>query len=159
VAFADAARGYAVGERGVILRTDDGGKTWKGLETEAKTNLYSVAVATRDEALAVGEQGRVLQTKDGGETWDAVATLTSASLFGASYRGGSAAWVAGRGGTILKRTDALATVKIPKPRIPPALRGGPPRLKPQDNEEALAPILEDDIPRATPPKAKAPSKP
>jgi photosystem II stability/assembly factor-like uncharacterized protein len=26
--FADAAHGYAVGQGGVVLRTDDGGQTW-----------------------------------------------------------------------------------------------------------------------------------
>src|SRR3712207_8747955 len=41
VAFADAARGYAVGERGLILRTDDGGKTWKDLETGVKIDRKS----------------------------------------------------------------------------------------------------------------------
>jgi hypothetical protein len=81
-------------------------------------------------------------------------TVTSAALFGAAYRGGSAAWVAGRGGTILKRTDAVATVRVPRPRIPPALRGGAPRLQGADVPDPAAPILEDDIPRATPPAEK-----
>ena len=64
-----------------------------------------------------------------------------------------------RGGTILKRTDSVATVKVPRPKLPPALRGGPPKLKPQDQTEALAPIIEDDIPRATPPTPKQTPKP
>jgi hypothetical protein len=34
------------------------------------------------------------------------------------------------------------------------MRGAPPKLKPGDEPDALAPILEDDIPRATPPKLK-----
>jgi hypothetical protein len=101
----------------------------------------------------------VLQTGNGGEEWDMLPTVTSAALFGAAYHGGSAAWVAGRGGTILKRTDSVATVKVPRPKLPPALRGAPPKLKPQAETEALAPILEDDIPRATPPKPKGASKP
>jgi photosystem II stability/assembly factor-like uncharacterized protein len=106
----------------------------------------------------VGDQGRVLHTKDGGETWEPQNSITSSSLFGAAYRGGSDAWVAGRGGTILKRTDAIATVKIPRPRLPPAL-GGPPKLQTRDQTEAFAPILEDDIPRATPPVLKTTPKP
>ena len=114
-----------------------------------------MAAAARDDVMVVGDQGRVLQTRNGGEEWGIQPTVTSAALFGAAYRGGTAAWVAGRGGTILKRTDAVATVKVPRPRLPPALRGAP-KLKPQDESEALAPLLEDDIPRATPPTRKPP---
>ena len=67
--------------------------------------------------------------------------------------------MAGRGGTILRRADAVATVKIPRPRLPPSLRNAPPKLKPEDEADAAAPVLEDDIPRATPPKLKPPTKP
>ena len=154
MAFADAQRGYAVGERGLILRTDDGGASWKDQESGLKLNLYSVAAASRDDVLVVGDQGRVLQTRDGGETWEGLPTVTSAALFGAAYHGGNAAWVAGRGGTILKRTDSVATVKIPRPKLPPSMRGAPPKLKPGEEADALAPVVEDDIPRATPPKLK-----
>ena len=109
---------------------------------------------SRMDVLVVGDQGRVLQTRDGGETWEGLPTLTSVALFGAAYHGGNAAWVAGRGGTILKRTDTVATVKIPRPKLPPALRPAPPKLKPGEEADALAPVIEDDIPRATPPKLK-----
>jgi hypothetical protein len=101
----------------------------------------------------------VLQTRNGGETWEMLPTLTSAALFGAAYHGGAAAWVAGRGGTILKRTDSVATVKVPRPKLPPALRGAPPKISPGDAAEMPAPILEDDIPRATPPMRKSTPKP
>jgi len=109
--------------------------------------------------LVVGDQGRVLQTRNGGEEWEMSPTVTSAALFGAAYHGGTAAWVAGRGGTILRRADSVATVKIPRPRLPPALRNAPPKLKADDEAEAVAPALDDDIPRATPPKLKPPTKP
>ena len=38
--------------------------------------------------------------------------------------------------------------------LPPALRPAPPKLKPDEEADALAPVIEDDIPRATPPKLK-----
>jgi photosystem II stability/assembly factor-like uncharacterized protein len=137
------------------LRTDDGGLTWKDQESGVKINLYSVAAATRDEAMIVGEQGRVLSTRDGGETWELLPTVTSASLFAVAFRGGDAAWVAGRGGTILRRADTLATVKIPRPKIPPVLRGGQPKLTLQGQSDAVPVLDADDIPRAVPPALKA----
>jgi len=118
-----------------------------------------VAAASRDDVIVVGDGGSVMQTRNGGESWDTVPTVTSAALFGAAYRGGSDAWVAGRGGAILKRTDSVATVKVPRPKVPPALRGTQPKLRPQDQVEPLAPIIEDDIPPATPPTLKPAAKP
>src|SRR5207253_644533 len=84
--FADATRGYVVGARGIILRTDDGGKTWKDQESGVSTNLFAVAVAARDDALITGDQGRVLRTRDGGASWELQPTITSAALFSVSRR-------------------------------------------------------------------------
>jgi hypothetical protein len=153
VAFAGKSRGFIAGERGLILRTDDAGKQWKQQESKVKLNLFAVSVASPLDALIVGEQGRVMQTRDGGETWDALASATSVPLFAVSYRGGSAAWVAGRGGAILRRTASVATVNIPRPKLPPALRGKKP---PPDADDGLPALNERVIPRALPPNKKRP---
>jgi photosystem II stability/assembly factor-like uncharacterized protein len=151
--FADATTGWTAGVDGLILRTDDAGKQWKQQESKVKLNLFAVSVASPLDALIVGEQGRVMQTKDGGVTWDALASATSVPLFAVAYRGGSAAWVAGRGGAILRRTNSVATVNIPRPKLPPALRG----KKPTPETDELPPALnERDIPRALPPNKKRP---
>jgi hypothetical protein len=81
-------------------------------------------------------------------------TITSASLFSVAYRGEYNIWVAGRGGAILRRSDAIATVSIPTPKLPPSL-GGAPKLQPQN---AQNPIDDGDIPRAVPPVRK-PARP
>ncbi|HEY0081786.1 MAG TPA: hypothetical protein VGB61_03265, partial [Pyrinomonadaceae bacterium] len=132
---------------------DDAGKLWKQQESKDKLNLFAVSVASPLDALIVGEQGRVMQTRDGGDTWNALASATSVPLFAVAYRGGSAAWVAGRGGAILRRTDSVATVNLPRPKLPPALRG----KKPNSATDDLAPTFnERDIPRALPPNKKRP---
>jgi len=98
----------------------------------------------------------VLATKDGGLTWASQPTITSSPLFAVAYHGGANTWVAGRGGAILRRNASLATVRIPTPKLPPMLRGGPPKLKGQENSQQIDP--EDDIPRAVRPERK-PQKP
>jgi len=125
VAFADKGRGYAVGEQGIILRTDDGGKTWKDLESSVRTNLFAVSVLSRDDVLIAGDMGRVLASRDGGLTWETQPTITSSPLFAVVYRGGANAWVAGRGGAILRRTVALGTVKISVPKFQPVCVAAP----------------------------------
>src|SRR5262245_51791431 len=144
--FVDAQRGYIVGARGIVLRTDDGGLTWKDLESGVTTNLFAIAAASRNDLLAVGDQGKIIYSKDGGQTWELQEGITSSSLFSIAYRGGNNIWVAGRGGAILKRVEPIATVSIPISRLPPMLRGG--SAKPQLGAE----LDDGDIPRAVPPK-------
>ena len=82
----------------------------------------------------------------------------SSPLFAVAYHGGANAWVAGRGGAILRRTEALATMKIPTPKLPPGLRGdSAPKLKQQENSQQLN-LDDGDIPKAVPPVRK-PVKP
>jgi photosystem II stability/assembly factor-like uncharacterized protein len=159
VAFADQTRGYIVGEKGIILRTDDGGLTWKDQENSAKTNLFAISIASRDDVLIAGDQGRVLGTKDGGLTWVIQPSITSSPLFAVAYRGGSNAWVAGRGGAILRRTESLATFRNPGPKGQPSLGGNnAPKLKGQENSQQLNLTDDGDIPPAVRP-AKKPAKP
>jgi photosystem II stability/assembly factor-like uncharacterized protein len=133
-----------VGARGIVLRTDDGGETWKDLESSVNGNLFGVALASRNDVLVVGEQGSIIHSDDGGQTWEIQPTITSSSLFSIAYRGGTNVWVAGRGGAILRRVDPIATVTIPVTKIPPMLRGS---AKLEDE-----PIDPNDIPKAVPPK-------
>jgi photosystem II stability/assembly factor-like uncharacterized protein len=144
VTFTDTQRGYIVGARGLILRTDDGGVTWKDLESGISANLFAVDAAGRNDVLVVGEQGRILHSADGGATWEIQPSITSASLFSLAYRGGNNVWVAGRGGAILRRVEPVATVRIPVSKLPPMLKGGAAKLE--------EPVDADDIPRAVPPK-------
>src|SRR5262249_50778765 len=53
-----------VGERGTILRTDDGGKRWKRSTVPSgfKSSLSALAFATSLIAIAVGENGAILRT-------------------------------------------------------------------------------------------------
>ena len=97
--------------------------------------------------LVVGEQGNIIHSKDAGQTWEVQPTITSTSLFAIAYRGGTNIWVAGRGGAILRRVDPIATVSLPVGKLPPVLRGGPPKL---DGGEAAVDL--EDIPKAVRPK-------
>ncbi|HEY0726642.1 MAG TPA: YCF48-related protein, partial [Pyrinomonadaceae bacterium] len=137
-------RGYIVGARGLVLRTDDGGVSWKDLESGVNGNLFGVDVASRNDVLVVGEQGNIIHSKDAGATWEIQPSITSTALFSIAYRGGNNVWIAGRGGAILRRVEPVATVTIPVSKLPPVLRGGSTKL-----EEPLDP---NDIPRAMPPK-------
>jgi photosystem II stability/assembly factor-like uncharacterized protein len=71
--------GYVVGDRGVLLRTDDEGATWTDENPPTKADLNAVAVsADGNVAAAVGAGGTLLVNDNG--TWEARDTGTNADL-------------------------------------------------------------------------------
>ncbi len=89
VTFVNADRGWAVGDRGVIWSTSDGGRTWK-LQTSGVTcRLEAVQFLDADNGFAVGgwtqpytheTHGVALRTRDGGKTWQSSPELTLPGL-------------------------------------------------------------------------------
>ena len=67
----DENTGWAVGHDAVILRTDDGGDTWRLMHRapEEERPLLDVWFRDKDNGFAVGAYGYFLATRDGGKTW------------------------------------------------------------------------------------------
>ncbi len=67
----DARLGWAVGHDAIILRTVDGGDTWKIVHhaPEEERPLLDVLFFDATKGLAVGAYGYLLSTEDGGESW------------------------------------------------------------------------------------------
>jgi len=59
----------AVGQRGHILVSSDGGRTWKQSDVPVSSDLTSVFFADESEGWAAGHDGVILHTSDGGSTW------------------------------------------------------------------------------------------
>ena len=59
----------AVGERGVIIYSDDNGDTWHQADVPVSATLTAVCFPTQTQGWAVGHSGVVLHTTDGGQTW------------------------------------------------------------------------------------------
>jgi photosystem II stability/assembly factor-like uncharacterized protein len=63
------ARSIAVGQRGHIGLSDDGGQTWRQAAVPVSSDLVAVSFPTEQHGWAVGHGGVVLHSEDGGETW------------------------------------------------------------------------------------------
>lgn len=63
------ARLVAVGERGIIIWSDDSGKRWTQAQVPVAVTLTAVRFADALHGFAVGHSGVVLATDDGGRTW------------------------------------------------------------------------------------------
>lgn len=79
VDFATAQDGVAVGQDGIVLKTDDGGETWNRIPIELPLQDWQVAQphyfavsrgADAQHVWAVGPVGAVIRSQDGGETWE-----------------------------------------------------------------------------------------
>jgi len=61
--------GYAGAESGAILRTDDGGRTWRFLTVPRGKSIEAIHFIDADTGWAVGDWGHIVRTTDGGQTW------------------------------------------------------------------------------------------
>jgi photosystem II stability/assembly factor-like uncharacterized protein len=74
----------AVGENGVVMRSEDRGLHWRQIdESSINLNIHSVvAVPNRDVLIAVGDRGVVLRSGDKGAHWHRIeSATTSEDLF------------------------------------------------------------------------------
>lgn len=103
----------AVGERGVILRSEDDGGVWRMIQTDATRTLAGLAVAAPDTLVAVGHGGAVLRSQDNGLTWRTVGIpgLERESLLGVTAVAPNRLVAYGAFGLCLTSTDGGATWK------------------------------------------------
>jgi photosystem II stability/assembly factor-like uncharacterized protein len=59
----------SVGERGIVLLSDDDGSTWRQAKVPVSVSLTNVRFVTEKKGWAVGHSGAVLHSTDGGENW------------------------------------------------------------------------------------------
>jgi photosystem II stability/assembly factor-like uncharacterized protein len=65
----------AVGFSGTLLRSMDGGRTWRRQPNPlsgAWNGLHGVACPSPSTCVAVGDRGMILRSTDGGRTWRSV---------------------------------------------------------------------------------------
>jgi photosystem II stability/assembly factor-like uncharacterized protein len=109
-----AGRGYAIGDDGTALRTDDGGATWTGLATGTSQDLTRLQAVTPDVVTILGGNGCVVRrSDDGGATFKKMFVLAetecpnpmSASFFVSPQVG----YLFQKDGNVLRTTDGAAT--------------------------------------------------
>lgn len=111
--FTDERTGFACGELGILLKTENGGATWRELPvTGTRRWLYGITFQNGMNGFIVGESETVLKTTDGGRTWMKVNAEADRQFYGfrASYRdiafNGSFGCIVGSNGTVLTSSDA-----------------------------------------------------
>jgi photosystem II stability/assembly factor-like uncharacterized protein/LmbE family N-acetylglucosaminyl deacetylase len=101
ITFVDADHGWAVGQRGAIWHTRDGGATWVWQPSGVACALRSVCFVDSQTGWAAGgewrpylhdSQGVLLRTRDGGATWERDRALALPSIQRVGFFSTTAGW-------------------------------------------------------------------
>lgn len=103
--FIDKEKGWAVGIKGTIIHSADGGKTWTSQSSGTDRNLFSVSFVDAQNGWTVGEFGTILHTGDGGANWQSQSKGVDKELNGVCFVDPLNGWVVGEFGTILHTAD------------------------------------------------------
>lgn len=107
--FISVDDGWAVGAFGTIVRTRDGGDSWRPQVSHTVENLFGVDFVDAQHGWIVGRSGMILHTNDGGDTWEAQPTGIDRHLFKVKALDPQRAWVIGDWGTMLATHDGGKT--------------------------------------------------
>ncbi len=97
VAFATASTAWLVGDQGVVLKSDDSGKTWTNKRFQEK-NYHAVLFLNKDTGFIAGDDGILIKTTDGGSQWQKKSVGRSRINHLATFEGRM--WLFGNNGLI-----------------------------------------------------------
>ena len=118
IRFADKKLGLVIGsvvsKGGVIvdslvMRTEDGGETWRRVLVPSKTELFHLDYNGSSHGWIVGDEGVILSTVDGGNTWIAQNSKTRLALFNVDFRDEDEGYAVGEKGVILRTENGGVT--------------------------------------------------
>ncbi len=110
----------AVGSRGLLARSTDGGTQWSPGQSHTSENLEAASCPSATHCLAVGPAGTVIGTTDGGQTWQPDFPPTGETLLGVSCSNTDDCVAVGSGGTILTTSNGGANWVVRAGRAAPA---------------------------------------
>ena len=104
--FIDSFNGWAVGKLGLVLHTQDGGRTYEELPAATDRHLHGVKFIDPAEGWVVGEDGTIMRTADGGQSWLPQTSGVAETLRGVEFIDSSSGWAVGENGALFTTTDA-----------------------------------------------------
>ena len=119
VSAADVDHVWAVGNDGIILHSEEGGRptsgggrresTWLDQSSGVTLHLTDVVASDTENVWAVGNGGTIIATSDGGATWHSQSSGTSEDLHSVAFADVNNGLAAGANGVILRTADGGET--------------------------------------------------
>ena len=102
----DTLRAWAAGEKGVILKTADGGATWYSANTFSHFNIKAISFVDENTGWAVGADTKgnavIIKTENNGSSWTLLSGSSNLKLNANYMISEQVGWNAGDGGKIEK---------------------------------------------------------
>lgn len=106
------------GERGLVLRSVDGGKSFERLETSYKGSLFTAELPGDQDIVVAGLKGSLLRSHDGGATWQRQTAVDAASFTGSSLGADGTLFLVTQAGHVLGLQQG-ALVPLSQQALPP----------------------------------------
>jgi photosystem II stability/assembly factor-like uncharacterized protein len=109
--FKDTLNGIAVGDKGVILRTNNGGNSWSSITSPIYRDFNSITFINADTGYIVGgyvagiNLRTILKTSDGGSTWSVLLDGLGGILNDISFADSRNGYIVGDSATVYKTID------------------------------------------------------
>jgi photosystem II stability/assembly factor-like uncharacterized protein len=119
--YALRAQGYTLlvaGEQGLVLLSDDGGRTFRRLELPYQGSFFTAELPSPREIVVAGLRGNVWRSGDAGQNWAQVASPIPVSVTGSTLGAGGQLLLVNQGGQVLQLTGA-GLVPVQAPPLPP----------------------------------------
>jgi len=120
-------KAVVVGYGGKIIVTDNGGMSWKAVESGTDEALYGIELVDDTTGWVVGQNGLVMRTEDGGQTWtkqesnatfqEREGNVRPAYLFNVAALDRDRAWAVGDRSILASTTDGGKTWRSRKVEV------------------------------------------
>ncbi len=108
--FVDEQTGFILGNQGLILKSIDGGKTWRNVSVSVSELLYQINfLPDKNTGFIVGKRGVLLKTTDKGDTWTKVNFISKKYLKSIDFLNEKVGLIVGGGGSIFRTDDGGET--------------------------------------------------
>ncbi|MBQ0732196.1 MAG: photosystem I reaction center subunit IV [Oleispira antarctica] len=104
-----------VGERGLILRSDDMGENWRALPSPYEGSFFGI-MAKDDNVLIFGLRGNLYHSVDGGIQWQKVHTGSEQTLMAGVSKADRTSVMVGNGGSVIllnRRSEEPKSIILP----------------------------------------------
>lgn len=110
------------GEQGLLVRSDDGGQTFRALESPYKGSWFAGEIRADGETVLAGLRGNVWRSPSGGVQWAQLASPVPATITAMVVASDGGLLLASQAGVVLRmQGDALVPLKAPPVPMPSAL--------------------------------------
>ena len=106
--FVEVLYGWAAGENGTIVHTNDAGYHWEPQQSNVNSTINSISFRDRFSGWAVGgdgTEGVILYTEDGGNYWQEHSYHTEGNLNSIMFLDDQYGWACGANGIIIYTTN------------------------------------------------------